>query len=359
MKKLMNGLHRQRKMTCFGLFLLVGFLGANTACLAGGEVANPYNSPQQKQAFDARARKFGTLWLNRNQRRISPELLQMLNAEPTVQLRERIVIALGRLEDPASAPSLRKLLTVAEAEARNPVSAPQRDKIAPFRIRLALGRIGAKNLRGLAKLNQISRSLGTNWTGIQKMAAQTKTKLHNKRTRRQAQNSQDRFIVEEFYDVIYKMGKQGQPIQSFGADNLKIWDEDPSQMPDALYSHSQALMQAARLSETEEVKFWLNRAAPPNRTLFDPAHLLDLGPTVKPELMRALKLTLAIAKANPKALPMTVPQRAMFSAAAATGDRQFLPILKQFKTVDDQGTKVFATYSVQQLTQGAEAIPFP
>ena len=315
----------------------------------------PFNTPQERSAFIQRAQRFATLWLQRHERRVTPELLQMLEQEPTPQLRERIVIALGRIEDPSAIAPLKQLLAIAsKQEAGQPKeqnSSSWRNSVSAFRVKLAIGRIEARNLKGVNKLNKIASSMGTNWAGIQSIAAGLRSKLAKPGGKSLIRDSDQLYIVTEFFDVLYRMGKSGEDIRSMGAFKLLVW---PEQDP---------LLSTALMSDAAELNFWLKRALPPSSKGFYPEHLLDLGPQVPNFLLEYLRIALATAKKNPKVLEGSsiIGMKALFNAAAATNDSRFIPILTEFTQVNDGWTRNFAQYALKNLRsgQGAAWVLFP
>ena len=86
---------------------------------------------------------------------------------------------------------------------------------------------------------------------------------------------------------------------------------------------------------------------PPQNYNFDAAHFLDLGPTAPRELHRYLQLCFSMAKANPKLVERSRSYRSMYNAAVASGDKTFLPLLRQFNKVDDQWIGYYAGYAAK------------
>lgn len=315
----------------------------------------PYDTPQQKAAWEKRANQFGQLWLNRRRRKATQPMLQLLAKEPSFQLREAMVVALGRLEDPQAAKPLRALLRRVQATGvgRNgyPLRAPWRDYIAAHRIKLALGRIQARGLKGERKLNVVAASIGTTWPKLKQSAQRWRSQL---KTDRMAiyrfQDDPQSSIFGEFHDVLYRMGKRGENIRALGAFDLAV---QPPQ---------EAILSAASLSDQAEIRFWLARAMPPSAVGFYPQHLVDLGPQVPAYLQQSLKVALTRAKKPSSVAGWNgVGLRAMFNAAAATGDRRFIPVLQAFQKVDDQWTRNYSGDALKRLQArtGLAGVAFP
>ncbi len=309
-------------------------------------------TPLQEVTVQKHTRQFAQLWLSRRQKRVTPQLLQILNADPSRFLRERVVMALGRIEDPAALPALQALLVRVKA-----LGPPQpfacdgiRFKdVPPYRVQLAIGRIKARSLKGIPKLNAIAREIGKTWPSVQGDAHRLRLKLQKRLGVYEVQESDQRFILDEFHDVLYRMGKRGENIRDLGGYNLLIW---PQQKP---------FLDTAALSDQAEQRFWLNRALPPSKIGFRTAHLLDLGPQLPVMLTRYLKIALSKSQANPQLVARTSAYKCLFDLAVATNDRNFIPILRQFQKVNDREVKIYAIIAEKQLKrgEGVSRVEFP
>ena len=334
--------HRAGLVALVALVLCVSFPPSS---FAEREVGLTPGSAQAKQ-LDTRAQRFAELWVARRTREVAPQLVKMLKEEPTVELRRALVTGLGRLEDPQAEKPLQLLL-----KQRLKDTTSRRDQIEPFRIQLAIGRIRARNLKGKARLDIIARAVGKNWASLQQDAKRLRLRLQDRLGIYEAQKSDDRFIIEEFYDVLYRMGKRGENIRGLGAYNLILW---PQQKP---------LLSASALSDKEESRFWIQRALPPSSLGLYPSHLLDLGPQVKDELLQAMKTALATVKRDPTTAKdkNIVGLRSLFIAAVATGDKRFIPLLRAFDAVPDNDVRFYASHAIQRLEEGQPlaSIAFP
>ena len=319
-------------------------------------------NPAQKQSWDKPARRFGQLWLQRRTRKVAPELIKMLAAERSPGFQEAIIIALGRLEDPKAIKPLRARLVTLRSNSNSIFSYKgEKREIPVFRVQLALGRIQARQLRGRPKLDAIAKSIGTTWPALQGQARRLRSELQDRLKVYKAQEDPNRFVLEEFYDILYVMGKRGENIKKLGAFDLMIWSNDPSNVAAGLRSQEQAKLFAASLSNQAEIEFWLGRSMPPNKFRFSPAHLLDLGPQVPQSLRKHLKIYLREAKANPRNFARTKSYRSLFQTVAATNDSRFVPLLKEFLSVEDQWVKNFAGDAITAIQQqrGLALIKFP
>lgn len=314
------------------------FLLCITPAIRADKEPRFFRTPAQQKQENRNANRFGQLWLARRTRKIAPELLQMLAVESNTGLRVAIIKALGRLEDPQAIKPLRALGQ-----------------------RLAVGRIEARRLHGRRKLDAIARSIGTTWPALQIEAKRLRLRLQNRMGSYQAQEDPQRFVLEEFYDILYVMGKRGENIEKLGAFDLMIWSNDSSNTAAGLRSPEQAKLFAASLSNPAEIEFWLRRSLPPSALHFSPAHLLDLGPQVPQALKKYLKIYLRQAKSNPQKFARTSSYTDLFETVAATGDSHFVPLLKEFLSVNDRWVKISAadTISSLQKHRGLELIKFP
>ena len=231
--------------------------------------AMPYHTPQEKKAYENRARQFGRLWLARRKKNVTPQLLQMLDKEPTPGLRQAIVIALGRIEDPQATKPLQNLLVKANAQQPGHIASPSaislRDDIPPYQIKLALGRIRARDLKGTAKLNAVAKTVGTTWPALKQTAAQLKAKMRVPTGIYEVKDSKQRFILEEFYDVLYRMGKHGEDIQRMGAMDLAIWSTDLQDQAASQFAQEQGKIFTASLSNQAEIDYWFQKTLPPSK----------------------------------------------------------------------------------------------
>jgi hypothetical protein len=322
----------------------------------------PFSTVQEQQAFTTRAKRFAKLWLSRRQQNVVPQLLAMLSAESSPQLREHIVVALGRIEDRKVLPTLDKVYAKAKTQRAGQVTSSNqvqwRDNISLARIQLARGRIQARQMNGLAKLNRIAREVGTDWLGIQRIASRLRTQMRDSRTLYQALKSDELIIIEEFHDVLYRMGKRGEDIRKLGAFNLQLWSNG-NKVPDVLHSSSQTLLSTSSMSDQQEVAFWLNRAMPPNKGGFDPGHFLDLGPTAKLQLFAYMRNLLRKAQTQPETFTYTRSYRAALQAAAETGDQRYLPLLQQLSKTKDRWVQRYARQSLRQLGNRDSVVAFP
>ena len=337
----------------------------STRVAEGKKEGSPFLAPEELSAYNQRAQRFAKLWLQRKSKTVTPELLEMMQNEPIAAVRQAMIVALGRLENPQALPALQQL---SQRLQQLPMgndgysqSEAARDRIALYSVQLALGRIGARNLRGEDKLNSIASKIGTTWPQLKQDAARLRALSKTRLGIYDVIESKDRFILEEFYDVLYRMGKQGEDLSRLGASEIAIWENPKQSVGQGLRAQEQLKLEAASLSDAAEIEFWLNTTRPPSKAHLAPGHLLDLGPQVPVLLEKHLKSLLAEAKTQPQIMSKTSTYTRWFRAAAATGDRRFAPIFLEFQKVDDRRTKIEASQALTQLNSkfGLAAIQFP
>ena len=158
--------------------------------------------PKLRAAWPAQNRQLAQLWLAREQRDVTPELLQLLQSSQHPDIRRRTVRALGRLEKPASLTPLQewqKALTPAEQEATSPT------------LPLALGRIQNHALTGQQKLDAVAKSVGLSWSEVVRLSQKVNA------PKAYAQGTPADQIVDEIISVLYTMGKKGEQVQKLSS----------------------------------------------------------------------------------------------------------------------------------------------
>ena len=196
--------------------------------------------PQEKKQRQERRQLLSRLWMARHERDIVPALVQSLN-DPFEPWRQSAARGLGRLEDTrGEAVLVQRLQTVESAMAKRDGDAYGRAKgISPLTLKLALGRIRARSLRGQAKLDALAKSIGLSWPDVVRLSQKVNA------PKSYGQYTPAAHILREFLDVLYQEGKRGQDI---GA-----WSKQLTLPP----AHK-ILLRGASLSNTQEVKLILD-----------------------------------------------------------------------------------------------------
>ncbi len=258
-------------------------------------------------AAQKRNRRFAQLWLERQQRDISTELLDYVD-DPALVLRTRAVRALGRLESREAEAPLQTLL----AQAADSQVKSHEAELPSITLKLALARIKARSLTGQSKLDAISDSVGLSWREILLLS----NKVNADNGYKDATDGEE--IIGEIVALLYTMGKEGEDIRSF-ATALKL---SPAQ---------EVLIQAASISTEQEIKLILERLSHPKGTrggaylLAD--HLVGLGPIAIDLALERLQDMLK----HPENYQQQLGYKMMFRPVSLAADRRALPLLQQFE----------------------------
>ena len=159
--------------------------------------------PQLRAAWPAQNQQLAQLWLARQERDVTPELLVLLKSSQHPDIRRRTVRALGRLEKSATLAPLQtwqKTLTPAEQEALSPT------------LPLAIGRIQSHDLTGQKKLDAVAKSVGLSWGEIVRLSQKVNA------PKAYAQGTPADQIVDEIVDVLYSMGRKEQDTKALSED---------------------------------------------------------------------------------------------------------------------------------------------
>ena len=119
-------------------------------------------SPQLRADWPAQNQQLAQLWLARQERDVTPELLQLLQTSQHPDIRRRTVRALGRLESSAALGPL-------QAWGKT-LSAEDKQMIEPT-LSLALGRLQSHELKGQKKLDAVAKSVNLSWSEVVRLSA--------------------------------------------------------------------------------------------------------------------------------------------------------------------------------------------
>lgn len=304
-------------------------------------------SVEKREIWMKRNRNFANLWLSRHDTDISSHLLSFLE-DPDERLRLRAVRGLGHLESPKAQVPLMALLKRVE-QAKDYKEYEQIKGVPPLTLKLALGRIQACELKGQDKAAALAKSAGLTWDEVVLLSQKI-----NKGRNRPPANSPAREILNEAVSLLYKMGKQGQDIQSLS-----------NQL--SLSSSQKILLQAATLSTDREIALILDYATNLKVVTGDDEkliehHMVGLGDSTKQLLKQRLKKILGHPEDYSDA-GYGVPLVTLLRAASLTGDQAFIPLLKQFENNFNVPSKSYVQYDAKQAIQALQnstAIPnFP
>jgi len=179
--------------------------------------------PARKQ----RAWRLYSLWMARDRQNVAPQLIPYLDDE-YIQIRLSAARMLGRLESPKG------LLPLQKTQAR-----ANQNQVDPITVKLALGRIGAHNLKGKAKFAALAKSVGLSLDEADRLTAKYVAAWSR------ANGSSSETITREFVELLYSMGKQKQDITAI-AQRL------------TLYPAQRLQLQASHVSSRQEVELILS-----------------------------------------------------------------------------------------------------
>lgn len=364
---------------CILRFLVLGALLGGAVGAKAQEKRNfpsPFKSQAERVRYGQRNREFARLWLSRARnpdetaRKILPFALEHVGG--SADLPPRAVIALGRIESPVALEPLKKLLVAViqndKQVLQNPGRAPSSTiQVSRYYLQFALARIQSRNMKGVARLDFVARKTGTTWASVRRQARVWKSRVRDPKNIEASYEFRGglhspRLALEEFAQLLHDMGQRGENVKALGASDLLVWPSGRVAGGGlcALFDPQQTVILTANMTREQEIKFWLRRALPLQKTgdaragSFSPQAFLDLGaPAVK-----ALKVTLRDLLQRVKRNPSIVEDlgeigpRLLFEAAAASGDREFLSILKAFVALKRGPLVEYARRDVRLLENG-------
>lgn len=303
-----------------------------------------HRNEAEERAWLERNWRFANLWLARKEKDIVPEIIPFLD-DPDEDLRERAAKALGRLGDVrAEAPLQQKLEQVQQIQSSTNDEAGR--MVPEQTLRLALGRIRARDLKGQAKLDKVAESVDLTYAGVARLAQliQAQYKSENPDERRQAGEGQGAAVVLEFVDLLYAMGKNGENIENF----------EPTRLA---FGPALAMkLKAATLPLEQEIQLILDYTAQPKGGAFDPSYLVGLGPRATEMIVQRL----ADMHRTPQQYNLNtrgaVGPTYLFDAAAMTGDPRVIPLLQQIVTDFKYGSTQWENNSHKTLENWTPAV---
>jgi len=296
--------------------------GGGTAC--GPLISRTADEQRKTEDFER-------LWFRHGQRAIAAELLPYLEGRDR-ELREKAIVALGRLESPLAEAPLAEFLKKLEQEeledqrelhnAQNHVATnyvvdfSKRIGVKPLKLRLALGRIRARDLKGQAKVEAVAQSVGVSWDDV--LVLSKRLNPTHPSIRGSMIGTRGDQIMEEIVDTLYKMGKEGEDIQPLSG-RLTL---NPSQ---------QLKLRGAAVSLDQEVHLILDylvtlpAATGDAYTLTD--YLVGLGPRATELVLQRLQ---DMKRQPEKYFKNRSGYIIVFLAAGQMDDARALPLLKYF-----------------------------
>ena len=267
----------------------------------------PRISLAARAAWPQQNKRLALLWLSRQQRDVSPQLLVLLKSSQHPDIQLRSIRALGRLENPKM---LRPLLAW-----QKKLTAQEQEVLYPT-LPLALGRLQSHNLKGQKKLDAMAKSVGLSWNEVVRLSQKVNA------PRSHAQGTPGDQIVDEVVDVLYTMGKSRERVEPL-ANHLTL---SPAQKVYLRGSVQNAVGEAKlildycdSLEVVSAKDEWLGEN-----------YLNSLGPVARQHLFAHLQDMLAHPDKYPDKSGYGTIYVVPFRAAALTGEKRFLPLLTQF-----------------------------
>jgi len=308
----------------------------------------PYINEMDRKAWLARNQHFVKLWLVRHERDVTDEIIPFLK-EPDPNLRERAVRALGRLESAEAEAPLQAILQRQQEARQKRENLKREERIPELPLKLALGRIRARDLKGKAKLDEVAKNVDlASYDQVLQLAQRFGVQIRDKdaNTRQEAILSSAMQILLEYIDLLHMMGRQGENIQALGSDRL------------AVVPGFQMRLKGATMPVEQEIKMILDHATSPQGGIFPESYLLGLGPRAIEMLIQRLQDI----QRNPEKYNLGAPQAIgrgydhLFLGAAMTGDPRVIPLLKQFEKYPDPNVSGYAQQA-RRLAEMGEAFP--
>lgn len=292
------------------------------------------------------------LWAQRNQRNIAPQMLVFLRDQ---RLRYQTIKALGWLEFPVALKPLQKLQRDIEA------GRIDEKKII---VQLAIARIQSHNFKGRKKLDSVAKSVGLSWQDIVRLSYTVYApKTPNERYAVQGSDAMD--IVREFCNLLYDMGRKGENVQQWG-DQL------------TLHPALRVYLKGANTSRSQSVKMILDYVTTLESVTVEDQqvaqiHLLSLGEPaylqiatklrdilLHPEKYRTRYWRKTPQKITPQTKFLTIDTgikiTMVIDAAGLSGQRRFLPLLKQFEKKPAQDFGAYGKYVIGSAQNARRAI---
>lgn len=325
----------QRRLTafaCAGLAILTAHSVQSVrsdrhldSLLTEGVVNHQHNyDPVKEPARKARAWRLYQLWLVRDKRDVTPQIVPFLKDEYWL-LRYNAARILGRTESPVAERHLQKLLTAAQ---RNKASRP----VDPAALRLALARNRTRGLKGQAKLTAFAKGMGLSFDEAVRLPA----KLGAERLKGRGAGSQGEKITREMVDMLYTMGKRGENTRPL-VGRLTLL---PAQ---------RVLLQGVGLSPDQEAKRIVNYLANLNTITPGDMELTQLYlPSLGIHATQAVVQRLGETKGGRVSLGGE-GRSALIDAVRWNSDPRALALLKSLRKSDDPWVRNFAAEMPKQI----------
>lgn len=307
----------------------------NGLVLSPGENQRRPGAPRttrQQVAYVKRHQSLSIAWATRHEKDVLPCVLPLLN-ESDAWLRLRAVRILGRLESNRALSALKNMERQVSA-ARSGTEYDQRQAVPLPILRLAIGRIETKSLRGQARLDELAKCLGLKWADVKVLSEGINKKIGSSGGTRG-------MVWREILDVIYQMGKGGQDIKAF-RNQLVLVPPEKVYLDCATPGTEEPTVILSYFTSVKAVKY------DSDYMLMD--HYCSLGAKSRTALLAKLNEVVR----RPQKYRSGRSYYCFFSMAARLGDRQTLPALQSLAGDHDSTLRYYANSAIQNIKLGRQ-----
>lgn len=302
-----------------------------------------WNDEAGRTAFYTRKRRFANLWLARDARDIVPEVEGYLK-DPSLSLRVSAIRALGKLENPAALEALEKVRLQIERQPQSGVRLQT--------VQMAIARIEGRQLQGKKKLNAFCRSLNLSWGEVCSLSVKVNAPK-NVTERWNVPGSPAVEIVHETVALLYAMGDKGENTQSY-MDQLTL---SPAEVMYLKCAGLPANEEAAKLVSycvfSKDADIWEVR----EEILKN--HVVSLGKTGSDQILELLKKVQADPNRYFPHPDQTRGYTYLFRAAAYTGRREAIPLLRRLQNHSFKWVAYYAEQAADRLEDRTAVPTFP
>lgn len=315
-----------------------------------GDAMPPSYDPQQLDARNKRAWKLYQVWRERTTRDVATEIAPYLQDEDRL-IREDAARALSRLKNKTAE---RILMQVQQQQNAKQKGAPNKQEvvggdrnsadgqIASPTLKLALGRIQSRDLKGRAKVEAIANSVGLSFAEVARLSA-TVNEWGKQSVMAGTEGNE---IVQELVDVLYQMGKDGEDIASL----TKQMTLNPTQV---------VKLQGATLPVEQELKLIIDHVLSQKKVgiteeEFGATYLPSLGQPATEAIIASLDAVKQRRAEFERAGLVT-----LMRAAALTNDSRALSLLKEFGNNPDPKVSYYAIQAREAMENQSWYPPLP
>jgi hypothetical protein len=279
-----------------------------------------------------RLAKFWTLWQERDQRDIGPELAPLLT-DDYLKVRHNALRACMLLESAACEMPLKKII------ARPPAIRGFSTYGAPIEYKLALGRVQSRNKKGKARIDAFLHATGLTWPS----AVAISKKVNSQGGYLYHRGSDGEKVTLRLLELMHDMQRKGDNLES-------LWSQLTLKPP------QKVMLEGSLLSVEEEADLIINHALSiPAITGENHILLAEVFPRLGPKATDRLLAKLQDIADHPEKYPDNkygTHRGALMLAAVPTYDKRFIPVFKQIEK-DSKSVAAFEARSERARLQDA------